>query len=245
MAEQLDLLISSAAASLARMSAPPAPAEDSRARAPGCGSRCAESCPRCGRLGLLLKTSLLYELAVATGSSKTWKRSATPHGRAWWVLTRSAHRTEGGASGSSRGFYPTATAGDYKASGSRTAANSLAHPGVSLTDVVVHGLTIKDKARRMWTTPAAHEARLGYQQRPEGMASGQDQQSLTTDVFDHDFPPDPGNPFMHGKHQEPSRMLNANWVFQLMGYPQEWARLSTERASRLPETPLCQELSRS
>lgn len=36
-------------------------------------------------------------------------------------------------------LYPTATAGDAKASGSRCTAGSDAHPGTSLTDAVVRG----------------------------------------------------------------------------------------------------------
>lgn len=37
--------------------------------------------------GSLLKTALISELAALTGCSMSWKRSATPANRAWWVLT--------------------------------------------------------------------------------------------------------------------------------------------------------------
>ncbi len=43
-----------------------------------------------------------------------------------------------------RGMLPTPTAGDAKASGSRTKEGSGAHAGVSLTDVVVHGRTVTE-----------------------------------------------------------------------------------------------------
>lgn len=41
-------------------------------------------------------------------------------------------------------LYPTPTAGDAKASGSGLAEGSSANPGVSLTDVVVHGRSLRD-----------------------------------------------------------------------------------------------------
>ena len=41
-----------------------------------------------------------------------------------------------------RAMLPTPTAGDAKASGSRRHEGSSAHPGVSLTDVVVHGRSV-------------------------------------------------------------------------------------------------------
>jgi hypothetical protein len=43
-----------------------------------------------------------------------------------------------------RGMLPTPTAGDSKASGSRRREGSQAHPGVSLTDVVVHGRKLEE-----------------------------------------------------------------------------------------------------
>jgi hypothetical protein len=48
---------------------------------------------------------------------------------------------------------------------------------------------------------------------------------------------DPTNPSSNGKPLEPFTLLNADWVLQLMGYPREWARLSTRRASRPQEIP--------
>lgn len=46
------------------------------------------------RLSLSLRTFLESELQPLTTYSLTWKRKATPAGREWWVLGRSAPRTE-------------------------------------------------------------------------------------------------------------------------------------------------------
>lgn len=306
MAEQLDLLISSAAAFPARTLAPPDLAEASKANAAGCGFKCDESCPRCGRLGSLLKTSLLSAVEAQTGCSATWKRSATPSGRSWWVLTISARRTGASACGSSgdpwptptasaygssnngcpgdgRAEYatkgnpslatlakewqtptaslasagsrsrsgerkgellltgqalqkwPTPTAGDAKASGSRITEDSNAHPGISLTDAAVHGLTTQHVAqRRMWATPTARDWKDSAGQACND-ADHQHCDLLPRHVFS-------GLPVAEslnesGSDPESSPALNCDWVFQLMGYPATWARLSTARASRPPATP--------
>src|SRR5262245_22406082 len=148
MGEQLDLLISCAAASRAKTLALPETEVGSLASGADCGSKCDESCARCGRLGSLLKTSLLSALTERMLCSATWKGLTTPAGRSWWVLTTSARRTDASACGSLPAAWPTPTAGDAKASGSRTAEGSAAHPGISLTDAAVHGLTIKHTAAR-------------------------------------------------------------------------------------------------
>lgn len=415
MAEQLDFLTSSAVASPVRTSAPPAQVPDSTALARACGSTCSESCERCGLLGSLLKTSLRLELGALTGSSTTWKRQTTPHGRSWWVLTTSARPNVANAHGSSPGewptptatpygtsnngspgdgretyatagkasletmakewvtptaslasagnrsrsgarkgellltgqamqdewptptsalanngarstpreatngpnlheavamwptphgmgtpedphgselsmsvavaegtstsersakrvglwptpraedseqtgahrgvpdtltsaarMWPTATAGDAKASGSRTTANSGAHPGISLTDAAVHGLSIQDKAnrsapesQRLWVTPTARD----WKDTPGQASSKSDHDYndlLPRQVFAGQQ--DRASDSTDGKPLEPSRMLNADWVLQLMGYPRTWARLSTGRGSRVPEIPCC------
>lgn len=273
MAEQLDLLTFSAEGSLAKISAPPAAAQDSTAPAPACGSKCSESCEKCGPLGLLLRTSLLFELEALTGCSMTWKRRATPRGRSWWALMTSAQATAENASGSSPADWPTptatpygssnngcpgdgresyatagkesletmarkwptATAGDAKASGSRTTAESGAHPGISLTDAAVHGLGIADTAsRQRWCTPTKRDWKdtPGMTPRDPDIHGGA---LLPMQVFAGQQ--DPENPSTIGKPQEPSRLLNASWVFQLMGYPATWARLSTTSASKPPATP--------
>lgn len=401
MAEQLDLLTSSAVASRAKTSAPLALAQDSPAPDPGCGSKCSESCEKCGPVGFLLRTYLRCEVEALTSSSLAWKRAATPAGRSWWALTTRARRTAENASGSSAfdwptptatpygssnngcpgdgraefatkgapsletlalaswqtptaadhrrqgnfgrgpgnptlpaqakgqgwptplasdkrgsagvgkkelpnavkqwptpraedceqtgahrgvpdtltsatrvwstphgmgelddphgselsqqvrvasglsdsersarkiGLWPTATAGDAKSSGSRNMENSAAHSGISLTDAAVHEIKPNDRAtRREWLTPTGRD----WKDSP-GQTSCVDTHEhcdlLPRQVFaglrDQESSSTPGNA------SEPSRMLNANWVFQLMGYPETWARLSTVRDSRLRETLL-------
>lgn len=72
-------------------------------------------------------------------------------------------------------------------------------------------------AEAMWATPAAHEARLGYQKRKPG-AKGI-QESLSTEVIDAEG----GRPKVGGQ-------LNPKWAEWLMGWPLGWT--STE-----PMTP--------
>lgn len=377
MGEQLDLLTSSAAASPVRTSALLAAAKDWQAPAPGCGSKCSESCEKCGPFGSLLRTSLLCELEALTGCSGTWKRAVTPAGRSWWVLTTSDSRTEESGSGSSGedwptptaasygtsnngspgdgrevfatagkasletmakewptpraslseqrqtkptpsqlagkhgrnlatevnrenwptpraedceqigahrgkpdtltsamlvwstphgmgelkdphgselsqqvrvteglsdwersalkvGLWPTATAGDAKASGSRTTTNSKAHPGISLTDAAVHGLSIDDEAkRRQWVSPTSRDWKdtAGQDLTDEKHGTNQLPRQVFAGLPDQDSSSTPGKP------DAPSQILNANWVFQLMGYPEDWARLSTGPGLKPPEIP--------
>ena len=60
---------------------------------------------------------------------------------------------------------------------------------------------------RMWPTPAAHEARLGYQRRDTGKKGSQ--KSLTTIVIDK-----------QGGRDAVKGSLNPDWVEWLMGYGQ-------------------------
>lgn len=84
-----------------------------------------------------------------------------------------------------------------------------------------------------WPTPAASEVRQGYQQRPEGMASEQNQQSLTTKAIDYlSSPPDP-EIVISGPESSPAdpispplsetrKRLNPNFVGWMMGLPDRW-----------------------
>src|SRR6266542_1265034 len=63
--------------------------------APAFSSRPSVSSTKSDLLGHALRTSLACELAVRTGFSLRWNRSATPAGRSWWVLGTPARRTEG------------------------------------------------------------------------------------------------------------------------------------------------------
>lgn len=78
----------------AKTSALPAKARaSSTANAPGSGARCDASSESADHVGCSLRTYLLSELEGLTLYSLTWKRSATPAGRSWWVLGRSGLRT--------------------------------------------------------------------------------------------------------------------------------------------------------
>ena len=66
-----------------------------------CGSNNYDSLTKCDLLGLSLKMFLLCASEEATSYCLDWKESATPFGRSWWVLGRSALRTKEIGSGSS------------------------------------------------------------------------------------------------------------------------------------------------
>ena len=79
---------SSSAARRARTSPAPTPrAKGSRASGRASTSKPSAWSEIAALAGSLLKTALISELAVLTGCSLSWKRSATPANRAWWVLT--------------------------------------------------------------------------------------------------------------------------------------------------------------
>ena len=102
-------------------------------------------------------------------------------------------------------LWPTPVASDAMGSGSRNTVTSKAHPGVSLTDAVRGD----GGTGRLWPTPAAHEGRLGYQDRTSGKKGTQE--SLTTSV-------------MYSEGRVPSEewsggQLNPIFVEWLMGFP--------------------------
>jgi hypothetical protein len=71
------------------------------------------------------------------------------------------------------------------------------------------------KARGWWPTPAAHEARLGYQDRSDPTKKGT-QKSLTTVVIDQ-----------AGGRAQTNGQLNPDWVEWLMGVPTGWTDLGS------------------
>lgn len=102
---------SSQAASRVPTSVLPAAVPDSLASAAAFGSRCSESSPLSARVGASLRTFLLCAVAELTPFSLAWKRQATPLGRSWWVLGRSARHTGGSGSGLLLDLWPTPIAG--------------------------------------------------------------------------------------------------------------------------------------
>lgn len=87
-----------------------------------------------------------YPTPSATSYGSSQNEGSVPHDRP----TRGTPSLETWA----RNLYPTPTAGDAKASGSRNAPGSKAHAGVSLSDFVATG----DSSGR-WATPKAHDGR--------------------------------------------------------------------------------------
>ena len=65
---------------------------------------------------------------------------------------------------------------------------------------------------KMWPTPAAHEARLGYQDRTRGKKGTQ--KSLTTEVIDD-----------MGGRQATIGQLNPTWCEWLMGFPEGYTEI--------------------
>lgn len=79
-----------------------------RASAPASGASLPGLPGICGHGGSSPRTCLLCAIAARISSSATWRQSATPSGRSWWVLTTAAPHT--GASGSlSSDTWPTPT----------------------------------------------------------------------------------------------------------------------------------------
>lgn len=126
----------------ARTSARPARAPGSEEHAPVSGSKWRGSSLEYARRGASLRTSLLCVLEALTGFSLTWKKSATPHGRWWWVLGRSAHHTEGIASGSS---------GDWSTPNTMTGGQT-SRGGDRKGEKLLGG-----QVRETWPTPCAQD----------------------------------------------------------------------------------------
>jgi hypothetical protein len=95
---------SSAAGSPAKTSAQPGKGRGSKASGRDSGSKWPVSFERYDLAGYWLKMYLLCEAEGLTGCSLTWKRQATPLGRLWWVLGRSARRTNGTGCGLSESW---------------------------------------------------------------------------------------------------------------------------------------------
>ncbi len=122
-------------ASLARTSAPPEKARASQAPSPGSGGNSDDSSASADPAGALLRTSLISALEARTGCSLTWKHSATPDGRTWWVLQTLARPTDVSGSGLS---LPTPTAQQYGYN-KGGAAGRTGQARESLTSMARHG----------------------------------------------------------------------------------------------------------
>ncbi len=154
---QIDLFgepasISSTEASPVRTSALPARVQGSTGRVPVCGGRCDGSCRKCDPVGFSLRTCLLSACEALTAYSLRWKNSATPAGRAWWVLGRWGLRTRGIESGS-LGDWNTPAATTYGSSNNGC-------PGDGRTEYATKGRpSLEGQARADWLTPKAADGR--------------------------------------------------------------------------------------
>ena len=118
--------------------------------------------------------------------SETWPRSGMTRGGIAFPLQPLAPLTSATGSGS----WPTPHANCHTGAG---------HQGRD------YGLNVQT-AVKMWPTPAAHEARLGYQRRDTGKKGSQ--KSRTTVVIN-----------LMGGREQASGQLNPQWVEWLMGFP--------------------------
>jgi hypothetical protein len=97
-------------------------------------------------------------------------------------------------------LWPTPTAGDARASGSRNTATSNAHPGVSLTDAVRQD----GGTGRMWPTPASRDYRYPNASPYSARSGGTKGEQLPNAV---------------------GGALNPTWIEWLMGFPLGWTDL--------------------
>lgn len=199
-----------------------------------------------GRSWWVLTTSARRTAESASGSWPT--AAATPYGTSNNGCPgdgREEYATKGKPSletmaRQSQSAWPTATAGDANASGSRITPTSKAHPGVSLTDAIVRG----------WATPRAEDSESAGAHRLRGPAEtltaqtrawpspqAHDEKNLGENTPGHS--PQlrhlpgllaQGNHSTPGSPPESSPVLNPDWVATLMGYPPAWCRLTDERA---------------
>lgn len=146
-ASSIEASTSSPEASRARTPASPAKAPDSPENVPVSGVSFIDSSPSADPVGYSLRMCLALELEALTGCSLTWKRSATPHGRSWWVLGRSERRT--GEIGS--GLWPTASATPYGSSNNGS-------PRDGRERYATAGKPSMENMARQWPTATAGDA---------------------------------------------------------------------------------------
>jgi len=103
--------------------------------------------------------------------------------------------------------WPTPNARDHKDTGENTDYEKVAAKS-KLAGAV-----------QVWPTPAAHEGRLGYQDRTRGKKGSQ--KSLTTEIIDSE-----------GGRQATTGQLNPTWVEWLMGWPLGWTDLKPLETDR-------------
>lgn len=249
-----DELISCAAASPAKTSASRGRALASTENAADYGSTCSGLFEKPDLVGSSLRTSIISIIRELTPFSAVWKKRVTPAGRSWWVLTTWERPTEESGSGSSddwrtpqsRDFHPAQDPEVTIARGGRTdgqvylahqvsrhwqtpATDSFRSRGGDRKDEM--GL---DQQARAWTTPCSDDTGTRKKRYAQGgtALSLQAQWPTPTGVTETGGLAackwgGAGSREMMRK-TEPVMMnqqLSADWVEQLMGYPQGWTSL--------------------
>ena len=177
------------------------------------------------RLGLLEKMLVDTLNSVSTPYSRTWKVKTTPQGRLVFQLLASVPNTKEKESGLWR--TPDAYSGG---SNLNKIKEALAEGPLKRKSGHTIQIRLADQVRepRLWPTPAAHEARLGYQRRDTGKKGTQ--KSLSTIVIDTE-----------GGREKTTGQLNPTWVEWLMGYPTGWTDLNVSETVLSHKSPTTSE----
>ena len=189
------------------------------------GQKCLDLSKNSDRLGLLEKMLVDTLNSVSTPYSRTWKVKTTPQGRLVFQLLASVPNTKEKESGLWR--TPDAYSGGSNLNKIREA---LAEGHLKRKSGHTIQIRLADQVRepRLWPTPAAHEARLGYQRRDTGKKGTQ--KSLSTIVIDTE-----------GGREKTTGQLNPTWVEWLMGYPTGWTDLSVSETVLSHKSPTTSE----
>ena len=189
------------------------------------GQKCLDLSKNSDRLGLLEKMLVDTLNSVSTPYSRTWKVKTTPQGRLVFQLLASVPNTKEKESGLWR--TPDAYSGG---SNLNKIKEALAEGHLKRKSGHTIQIRLADQVRepRLWPTPAAHEARLGYQRRDTGKKGTQ--KSLSTIVIDTE-----------GGREKTTGQLNPTWVEWLMGYPTGWTDLSVSETVLSHKSPTTSE----
>jgi len=189
------------------------------------GQKCLDLSKNSDQLGLLEKMLVDTLNSVSTPYSRTWKVKTTPQGRLVFQLLASVPNTKEKESGLWR--TPDAYSGG---SNLNKIKESLAEGHLKRKSGHTIQIRLADQVRepRLWPTPAAHEARLGYQRRDTGKKGTQ--KSLSTIVIDTE-----------GGREKTTGQLNPTWVEWLMGYPTGWTDLSVSETVSSHKSPTTSE----
>ena len=189
------------------------------------GQKCLDLSKNSDQLGLLEKMLVDTLNSVSTPYSRTWKVKTTPQGRLVFQLLASVPNTKEKESGLWR--TPDAYSGG---SNLNKIKEALAEGHLKRKSGHTIQIRLADQVRepRLWPTPAAHEARLGYQRRDTGKKGTQ--KSLSTIVIDTE-----------GGREKTTGQLNPTWVEWLMGYPTGWTDLSVSETVSSHKSPTTSE----